>query len=127
MDAEGHVPFPVTPIAAEAFNPTPGLALAIQITPDPLTVGESAMLSVQITNRAPYPAENMVVTAPTPEGALAESGPITINLVAGWRWAVGHLDGNASATELPRPETDCRKEPNTLEVFRLLGQVAAHN
>ena len=90
------VPTPATPVPDVPFNPAPGLALALQISPDPLAVGDTAVLSVRITNRTPYPAENLVVTAPTPDGALAEAGPITINPLAGWRWAIGQLADNAS-------------------------------
>lgn len=89
---------PTSPVADVPFNPAPGLSLALQISPDPLAVGDTAVLSVRITNRAPYPANNLVVTAPTPDGALAEAGPITVSPIAGWRWVIGRLAGEASTT-----------------------------
>jgi hypothetical protein len=89
-------PTPAAPVPPQPFAPHPGLALALALAPDPLAIGETATISVTITNRAPYPAENLVVTVPTPDGALALRGPVTVTPVAGWRWQVGHLDGNAS-------------------------------
>lgn len=76
--------------------PPPGLALDLVIAPDPLAVGDTATITVTVTNRAVYPADHLVVTAPTPDGALAVAGPVTLNPVQGWRWDIAHLDGNAS-------------------------------
>jgi uncharacterized repeat protein (TIGR01451 family) len=75
----------------------PALTLDVAIAPDPIAVGETAALTVTVRNLAPNPATNLVVTLPTPDGALALSGPTTLTPVAGWRWTLARLEGNATA------------------------------
>jgi hypothetical protein len=77
-------------------NPLPpGLVLELAVAPDPVAIGETATLSVTVSNRAPYPAEALDVTVPTPDGALAVPGPGTVGPQQGWRWNT-RLDGNGS-------------------------------
>jgi hypothetical protein len=85
-----------TLVAPAPFSPTPGLTLAVQLAPDPLAVGETVTISVTVTNRTPYPADHLVVTAPTPDGALAQPGPGQITPANGWQWSLARLDGQSS-------------------------------
>jgi hypothetical protein len=87
---------PVSVVTQPIPNPPPpGLALDLAVTPDPLAIGETATLSVTLTNRAPYPAEALDVTVPPADGALAVPGPGTVGPQKGWRWTT-RLDGNSS-------------------------------
>jgi hypothetical protein len=87
------------PPTQAAPNPhLPSLALALDITPDPVVVGETATITLTIANGAPDPADGLVVTLPTPDGALALPGPGFLNPARGWEWNLGHLDGQAEAT-----------------------------
>jgi uncharacterized repeat protein (TIGR01451 family) len=85
-------------IAPVADTHLPSLTLRLTVNPDPVAVGDTAALTITVTNDAPDPAENLVVTLPAPDGALALPGPNTLNPVQGWQWNVGHLDGQSSTT-----------------------------
>jgi uncharacterized repeat protein (TIGR01451 family) len=76
----------------------PELALQVDVAPSPLAVGDTATLSVTITNAAPDPAEDLVVTLPAPDGVLAIPGPGTVSPTQGWQWNVGHVDGQSRTT-----------------------------
>lgn len=82
------------PAVADPHLPT--LSLGIAVAPDPVAIGDTAALTITVSNDAPNPATNLVVTLPTPDGALAQPGPNTINPTAGWRWTVARLDGHAT-------------------------------
>jgi len=53
----------------------PSLTLQLAVDPDPVAVGDTVAFTLTLTNSAPDPAEGLVVTLPTPDGALALSGP----------------------------------------------------
>ncbi|HEX9439609.1 MAG TPA: hypothetical protein VF909_08005, partial [Roseiflexaceae bacterium] len=55
-----------------ATNPhLPSLTLHLVVAPDPIAVGETATFSITIENGALDPANDLVITLPTPDGALA--------------------------------------------------------
>jgi uncharacterized repeat protein (TIGR01451 family) len=88
------------PIVAQAVatTPAPGLSLTVAIGPDPVPIGETATISITVANRSPSAANNLVVIAPTPDGAVAERGPVTVTPIAGWRWNVGQLPAEDTTT-----------------------------
>lgn len=71
----------------------PAPVLELSVAPNPVVVGESATITLTVTNRAPVPAAELVITMPTPEGALALPGPGTVGPTQGWRWSPGALAG----------------------------------
>ena len=73
--------------------PLPGLALDVAVAPELVAVGETATISLTVANRSPHPAAELVITLPTPEGALALPGPGTLGPTQGWRWDLGQLVG----------------------------------
>lgn len=81
--------------AAPGTNPY-HLSLHSALDPDPVAIGETATLTITVINDAPDPATNLVVTLPTPEGALALPGPDTVSPTGGWRWRVGRLAGRTT-------------------------------
>ena len=87
---------PPLSVAAVTDPHLPTLSLGIAVAPDPVAIGDTAALTITVSNDAPNPATNLVVTLPTPDGALAQPGPNTINPTAGWRWTVARLDGHAT-------------------------------
>lgn len=90
-------PQPVASVAAALRPALPALAIELAVDPDPVSIGDTAILSVTITNRAPYPGDQIRVTIPAPAGVLAVPGPgATPN--RGWAWDVGHLDAGAAIT-----------------------------
>ncbi|HEU5099769.1 MAG TPA: hypothetical protein VFU22_12150, partial [Roseiflexaceae bacterium] len=92
--AAAPVPIVTQPIPKQL---PPGLAIELSVAPDPLAIGETATISVTITNRSPYPAEALDVSVPTPDGALALPGPSMLGPQQGWRWTT-RLEGNRSTT-----------------------------
>src|SRR5207247_8766270 len=76
----------------------PVLAMALTVAPDPVVVGETAAITVPLSNSATAPAEDVDVMLPAPDGALALPGPSTVSPTQGWHWQPGHLDGQSSVT-----------------------------
>jgi len=87
-------------IAAAVDPHLPSIVLQIGIAPDPIAVGDTAVLTVTVTNQDPDPANDLVITAPTPDGALALPGPNTVTPTRGWRWSQPRLEGNNSSLVL---------------------------
>src|SRR5262245_919638 len=75
----------------------PSLSLHLSVAPDPVAVGETAAFTITVENGAPDPANDLLVTLPTPDEALALPGPNTISPTQGWRWSFARLDGHSSA------------------------------
>src|SRR2546423_824199 len=76
----------------------PSLSLDLTVAPDPLPIGDTATISLTLSNSAPDPAQDLVVTLPTPDGALALNGSATISPVAGWQWNLATLAARSSTT-----------------------------
>ncbi|MFL5804112.1 MAG: Calx-beta domain-containing protein, partial [Roseiflexaceae bacterium] len=76
----------------------PSLTLQLEIAPSPIAVGDTAILTVTVTNQAPDAANELVVTMPTPGAALAEVGPNTLSPTQGWAWRLPRLDAHSSTT-----------------------------
>lgn len=72
------LPTPVVPVQAELLPALPALAMELAVDPDPVAIGDTATLSVTLTNRAPAPGDQIRVTIPAPEGVLAVPGPGTV-------------------------------------------------
>src|SRR5215216_1753438 len=88
----------VAPVLPAPDAHLPALALDVAVAPDPLAVGDTAAITLTVTNGAPDPADDLVVTLPTPDGAIALPGPATLGAAQGWQWNLGHLDGASSLT-----------------------------
>jgi uncharacterized repeat protein (TIGR01451 family) len=74
----------------------PSLALSVAVAPDPVVVGQTATLTLTIDNAAKYPAEDLVVTLPLPEGVAL--GANSARTATGWEWKLGRLAGQSQAT-----------------------------
>src|SRR5262245_3626938 len=110
--AAGRLSAPATAVAHDPAPPTstsqvvqpvadphlPSLSLHLAVAPDPLAVGETAVVTLTVINDAPDPARALVVTLPTPDGALALPGPNTLGPTQGWQWSVGQLVGHSRTT-----------------------------
>jgi uncharacterized repeat protein (TIGR01451 family) len=96
--ALGDPPSPAAPTPPSPVdNPhLPSLAVDVTVDSDVLAVGETAALTVTVTNAAPDPARNLTVTLPTPAGALAMRGAGMVGPLKGWRWTAPQLDANSS-------------------------------
>ena len=71
----------------------PTLSLDITFDADQVTVGSAITATVTVTNNAPDPANDLVVTLPAPQGTLALPGPGFIDAVTGWKWSLTSLAG----------------------------------
>jgi hypothetical protein len=74
----------------------PSLTLRLSVAPDPLAVGGTAAFTLTLANQADTAAKDVVVSVPTPDGALALTGPTIGTPVTGWQWNVGALAAHGS-------------------------------
>ena len=58
----------------------PSLTLHLAVAPGEVMLGDTVALTLTVTNGADDPANQLVVTLPTPDGAAALPGPNTIGL-----------------------------------------------
>ncbi len=91
------VDIPTAPAAPFVDPHLPSLTIHLMVAPDPVPVGETAAFTLTVANQAPDPATKVVVTLPTPDGALAEPGDGVINPAKGWQWT---LDQVAALSEV---------------------------
>jgi hypothetical protein len=90
----------------------PSLTLRLAVAPNPVALGDTVAVTLTLTNQASDPAEDLLVTLPTPDGAVALSGPNTVSPARGWEWRIDRLDGPASIdltaqlTLVRRPQGD---------------------
>ena len=61
----------------------PSLSLHLAVAPDPVALGDTVAITITIANDAPDPANDVVITLPTPDSALAVPGPNTISPTKG--------------------------------------------
>jgi RHS repeat-associated protein len=61
-------------------------------------VSDTVAITVSVTNNAPDPATNLVVSMPIPQGAVALAGPGLMAADQGWSWSQPNLDAHNSAT-----------------------------
>jgi RHS repeat-associated protein len=99
--AAQHEPVPVMPppsatLLDVADPDLPSLTLRLAVAPDPVPVGASAVFTLTLSNQADNAAEDVVVSVPTPDGALALSGPTIGTPATGWEWDVGTLAAQSS-------------------------------
>jgi len=80
----------------------PSLSLHLAVAPDPVALGDTVAITITIANDAPNPVYDLVLTLPTPDGALAASGPNTISPTKGWQWTLKSLDGHSRMTATGR-------------------------
>jgi hypothetical protein len=86
-----------TPLPEPIPDPElPSLALSVAVAPDPVVVGQIATVTLTIDNAAQYPAEDLVVRLPLPEGVALSAD--TARSAAGWEWQLGRLEGQSQAT-----------------------------
>jgi RHS repeat-associated protein/uncharacterized repeat protein (TIGR01451 family) len=94
--------------APPAFRPTletpsyprrPGFALTVTAAPETVTLGDTATITLTLTNRAPHPAEHVVMTLPLPNGMAPLPGDGFVSATTGWRWFFDRLDGQATVTK----------------------------
>ncbi len=91
-------PRPVQKTVASVTDPhLPSLTLDLTVTPQPIAIGDTAAVTVTVTNQAPDPAADLKVTLPTPDGAAAQPGPGFVSAAGGWQWTQTRLDGGSSA------------------------------
>ena len=111
LTAQGSVPVspadtpsvdspPATPIEVPPapYNPTPALVVQVAITPDTVTVGMTATVTVVVANQAPDLATDLVLTLPIPAGAQAVPNAALVSATEGWRWNVPQLAGGQRFT-----------------------------
>jgi hypothetical protein len=63
-----------------------------------IAVGDTAVLTITVSNGAPDPALDLSLKLPTPDGAVAEPGPNTISPTQGWQWTLPRLEQYSSAS-----------------------------
>ncbi|MFL5800699.1 MAG: polymorphic toxin-type HINT domain-containing protein [Roseiflexaceae bacterium] len=73
-------------------NPIPIIIFSL----DPLQFKGSPFFTLTVVNDAPDPANNLVVTLPTPPGTTAVAGPNTLGPTLGWQWTIPQLAGQTS-------------------------------
>jgi RHS repeat-associated protein len=59
----------------------PAIALAIDVPPQPLAVGDAATVRIRITNRAPIAAQDALLTLPIPDGVTLLAAPAQTSAV----------------------------------------------
>jgi hypothetical protein len=85
--------------AAAVSDPhLPSLTIEIGLAPELIALGDTAVLTITLSNGAPDPALDLVVTLATPDGAVAEPGPNTISPTQGWQWTLPRLEQYSSAS-----------------------------
>jgi hypothetical protein len=89
-------PAPTLTVAPVEDPHLPSLALSLAVAPDPLQLGETAVLTVTVLNQAPDPAEDLVITLPVPDTIQALTPPVLGR--TGWQWNLGRLAGGAEQT-----------------------------
>lgn len=74
----------------------PSIGLALTVDPSPITVGETATLTLTLTNQAPSPATDLVITIAPPPDTVLEPGDGFVSSTQGWRWTRARLAGESS-------------------------------
>ncbi len=86
---------PPTPVRKTVQSVTypqlPGLALSLAVAPTAVAVGDTATITVVVTNRAPHAANDIVIELPLPHGVVALPDPARVSATAGWRWTASRL------------------------------------
>ena len=73
----------------------PSLNLKIAFSSEQAVVnGTPITATVTVSNSAPDPANNLVVSLPTPAGTVALPGPGFVSATGGWQWPQAVLDGS---------------------------------
>lgn len=94
-----QLPTPEVITAPEIVDPhLPSLVVSTRVQPAPVAVGETATVTITITNQAEDPADDLVVTLATPDGVAPVPGSGFVSAATGWRWSVGHLAGETTTT-----------------------------
>lgn len=78
---------PVRPAAA------PSLTLQVTVAPMTLVVGDTATVTVRVTNQGAGSAHGLALRLPRPDGAATDSAARD-----GWRWTAAELASQATAT-----------------------------
>ena len=91
---------PTTPIAplSVADGHASALLVLIAVNPDPITVGETAVISLTINNISPDAADDAQLHLPLPAGSnlVPLANPALQSENAGWLWSLGHIDGQGT-------------------------------
>jgi len=72
--------------------------LSIAVAPEQLIVGETATITLTVTNQAPDPANALVITLATPEGTQGVAGPGFVSDKQGWQWTQPSLAAQSSTS-----------------------------
>nr|MBA3946055.1 hypothetical protein [Herpetosiphonaceae bacterium] len=76
----------------------PSLFLHVDVTPTTLAVGDTAVISVTVTNQAPDPATDLSITLPVPDGTVPVAGPGLVSPTSGWAWSQAQASGGSTTT-----------------------------
>ena len=76
----------------------PSLTVQIVVAPAPVVVGETATISVTITNQAAHSARSLTTSLAVPDGTIPISNDGLVSPSAGWRWSHDQLAAQASVT-----------------------------
>src|SRR5512145_2539246 len=68
----------------------PSLHLDLMVTPDPLTIGQTATVSLTVTNNANHPADDLRIFMPVPAGVT----PLSVAPDGAWQWTQAQLAGH---------------------------------
>ena len=89
-----QLPTPPSLLIPPAANPhIPSLRLDFDLSPNPIAVGDTATITVRVTNQAPDAAQNLTISLPLPTGAVA----LPSNAQS-FAWNVPSLAGNTGFT-----------------------------
>ena len=90
-------PQPVPELPPAIDPQLPGLVLGMEVVPETVRVGEPITITLHLTNRAVYPADDLVLTLPLPEGAQSLTDGKPTPQQRAWSWKLGSLAGQQSA------------------------------
>ncbi|HEX6290957.1 MAG TPA: hypothetical protein VFZ66_17360, partial [Herpetosiphonaceae bacterium] len=91
-------PLPPHTLETPTYPRRPGLALSVTAAPEAVAVGDTATITLTLTNRAPHPAEQVVISLPTPDDTAPLPGDGFVSAATGWQWSLDRLASNATIT-----------------------------
>ena len=92
-------PAPVPPIAVNTRE-LPSVLMRIDVGPDLLAVGDTATITLTLTNQSALPASGVDVTLTLPDGAVASTKDGRLKQNAGWAWPGLSIAVGATVTQV---------------------------